>query len=169
MRSDIGSAPHGRKSIAAVQHIIRKNTQRAESVPGERDDIRIVTETAKNAAVLIFNDDIGGVGAGAEKLHASAYILLDVAQAVLLHSCLDRLTSVIADEGNVIFTQKYLRTCYLPQLCGIVVVVNMGMSEEDVADIELPEPFPQPVTAEVKACINEKVAVSAVYDIAGNR
>ena len=45
----------------------------------------------------------------------------------------------------------------------------MGVSEEDVADIELTEPFPKPVIAEIEACINEKTAVFAVYDIAGDR
>ena len=108
MGRDIGTAPNSGKSVAAVQHIIRKNTDGAESMPGERDDICIVTETAKNAAVLIFYDDIGGVGACAEKLHASAHILLNVAQTVLLHRCLDGLTAVIADERDILFAEKYL-------------------------------------------------------------
>lgn len=169
MGSDVWSAPYSGKSVAAVEYAVRQNPHRAEGVPGERDDIRIIAETAEDAAVLRLYYYIGGVGACAEKLHASAHILLNVAQTVLPHSRFDGLTAVIADEWDILFAEKYLRTCQLPQFCGIEVVVNMGVSEEDVADIELTEPFPKLVTAEIEACINEKTAVFAVYDIAGDR
>ena len=135
----------------------------------QRHNIRIVAENTQYIAVFGAYHNVGTVRSGAEYLHLSADILLDVPQFVFAACCPDGLSVVMTDKRQVVTAENDLRTKFFTQSCGIEIMVNMGMSEKNVPYIEAVQPFAEMGIGQVKSRIYEHIAVFAVENIAGDR
>ena len=138
-------------------------------MPGKRYHIRIIAKFTQYTSVIRCYEYIGTIWLCTEDLHTSADILLYIPQPVFIGGSFYRLSAVMTDERKVMLTEDYLCIQLFSDFGGILIVVNVRVSKEDVAYIIITEPVKQMGICMEKSGIYKHIAVSAFYDIACNR